>query len=434
MHRVRRSRTARSSGPVELALGWSLILLATLGPVYTLRFHLGGFLGPWEDDTWVRAVFMTLYVVTTCALVRAGVRGELRRPSWRAASLAALGVWSLASIAWSVAPAVTQWRSVLFCGSILAGAYLGLRFSVRALTALTGTACLTGVLAGIAMVLLRPSEGIMQRQGDYWAGIYFNRNSFAPVCAVAMLSLAVIAVAEAGRIRVLAALGAVVAAGALVMTQSRTALAGVAVCLIATGLATAVRVARRRDVPARVVGLVATAIVAVALVASFLLFHRALAAAGVDPTLDNRTPLWNFVRMEIGLRRFRGYGFYAYWSDPTSVTKSIGWLNWAPPTAHNGFLETGLGLGIPAMVLLIVTTLSTVVDSARRVWRESSVYGVWPLLIVLYFVFADLTESFVLPNQFLWILFVAMAVVPLGAALRSDRSQRAPRDLTVRAR
>jgi O-antigen ligase len=425
-------RTLEPAGAAELLLGWAVVFLTTLGPVYTARFHLGGFIGPWEDDAWVRATFVVLYLACAAALVRSGLLGQLRAASWRLVPLAALGAAALASMAWSVSPDQTPWRSVLFCGSIVAGAYLGLRFSVRDLLRVTAAATLTGVVVGVAVVLLWPDTGLMDREGAYWAGIYFNRNSFAPVCAVAVLSLGVLAWTETGWRRLLCAAGAVLSGVALLGTQSRTALAALGVCGVAAALAAAARLARHRGVSARATGAVCAAVVALALVVAYVGFDRAIAAVGVDPTLDNRTPLWNFVRMEIGLRRFRGYGFYAYWANPTLSIRAIGWLNWAPPTAHNGFLETGLGLGIPAMVTLIATTAWTLVDTARRVWRSMTAVGVWPLLIVVYFVVANLTESFVLPNQFLWVLFVAVAAASLrdvSTPATADRQREEPRSV-----
>lgn len=408
-----------AAGVVERTFAAALIFLTTLGPVYTVRFHLGGFLGPWEDDAWVRATFLAMYALATLALIITIGTGRARPASWRIAPIATLGFAAVVSVYWSVSPDPTAWRSTLFVGSLIAGIYLALRFDVPTLTILTAAACLAGVLAGTAMVVLRPSEGLMHRDGAYWAGIYFNRNSFAPVCAVAVLSLGVVAVAESGRARVVAIGGVLLSGFALVQTESRSAIAALVVCGCAAFVAAAAQFARRRGMPAGTAGLICGGFVTLGVLTSVALFGPIIRAIGIDPTLDNRTPLWNFVWMEIGLRRFRGYGFYAYWADPKSLTRAIGWLNWSPPTAHNGFLETGLGLGIPAMATLLVTVGWTMLDSARRVWRDLSAYGVWPLLLVIYFVLADLTESFVLPNQFLWILFVAVASTRLVAD--SDR-------------
>jgi O-antigen ligase len=269
---------------------------------------------------------------------------------------------------------------------------------------------MAGLLASLIEVWQRPERGIMARDGGFWAGIYFNRNSLAPVAALAIICAVLLMAKAIGARLVGGAASFTIAAIVLAETQARTALAALVGSLAVVGMG-AVLVRRRegtgrgRDMAAAAVGTLV-----VATVASIQLFDRAIAAVGVDPTLDNRTPLWNFVRMEIGRQPFQGYGFYGYWIADDNYGRIQGWLVWFPPSAHNGFLEVALGLGYVGAALLAVALVWAAVRTARAAWFDRRPTALFGVAMVAFFVLTDLTESFTLPNQFIWALFVAAAV------------------------
>lgn len=403
------ARQGDAATVVEQGFAALCLLATTLGPVYTLRRHLGDFPPPWEDDWFVQTLFGCIYAVAAAAIVVG--RRRCHRPSWRAVPLLALVVLGVCSTAWSVAPDQTLNRSALFAGTTVLGAWIGLRFSWAEQVRIVARAMLAGSAASAFVAVVWPSTGTMtDRPGAFWAGIYFNRNSLAPVAALGVLAALLAAAGASGARRPAWLLAAAIDAAVLIQTSARTALVVLLGCLGVTAGAVVARAALRRGIPTRTVALAAATVAASCLVASWAVFDRVVAWAGVDPTLDNRTPLWSFVRMEIGLRRFRGYGFYAYWVAPGTSTRAIGYLNWSPPTAHNGFLELGLGLGWTGLGLALIAVTSTIWSSAATAGRTRGVMVLWPLVATTFFVMADLTESFTLPNQFIWVVFVAAAV------------------------
>ncbi len=408
------SAEPQPAGAAEITLAVVGLFALTLGPIYTLRTELGGFDGIWEDDPFVRAVFAGLYVLAAIPLV-----GEIRRRGLPlvVVPFAALCAWAVASTLWSEIPGITLWRAMLFAGTTLFGLFLGRRFSSDALVAVTLAAMLSGVATSMLVVWRRPDRGIMTRDGNFWAGIYFNRNSLAPVAALAIICAVLFMVRSTGIRLVGGAAAFTVSAIVLAETQARTALAALGGSLAVAAAAWLLAQGRGRGMRGRDAAALAVTAVTLSVALAYLVFDRAVASVGVDPTLDNRTPLWNFVRMEIGLRPLEGYGFYSYWIDPGNRLRILGWIVWEPPSAHNGFLEVALGLGYVGAALLAVGLGWAALRTARRAWWCEHPTGVFGIAMVAFFVLTDLTESFTLPNQFIWALFVAVAVAgPLRPA------------------
>lgn len=155
----------------------------------------------------------------------------------------------------------------------------------------------------------------------------------------------------------------------------------------------------------------------VALVAVVVGRSRLLDLLGRDSSLESRTPLWRFTWHEFAERRLQGWGFYSYWATPETAYRARVTLEWYPPTSHNGLLETLLGLGTVGG-LLLVASLS--ITGCRIVRPDHDSLHSSPLFAAGAFIFAvvaNITESFVLPNQQILLLLAAAT-----AALARRRS------------
>jgi O-antigen ligase len=80
----------------------------------------------------------------------------------------------------------------------------------------------------------------------------------------------------------------------------------------------------------------------------------------------------------------------------------------AVPHAHNGFLEVWLGIGVIGLVILLIG-IARNMRSALRIARDSSdIDQAWPLILLIFTVFYNLTEnSFLAVNSLMWMIFVA---------------------------
>ncbi|HEY9298424.1 MAG TPA: O-antigen ligase family protein, partial [Phormidium sp.] len=123
---------------------------------------------------------------------------------------------------------------------------------------------------------------------------------------------------------------------------------------------------------------------------------------GKDLTLTGRTDIWAGVITMIK-QRPEGYGIGTFWLQPkTFMMRQFGWL---PPTAHNGFLELALDLGVPGLLIYCLISLRILVRAffLSRKWNIT-IDSFWPFIFFFFTISSNLTESS---------LFGANSVFPL---------------------
>ncbi len=134
-------------------------------------------------------------------------------------------------------------------------------------------------------------------------------------------------------------------------------------------------------------------------------------AAGRDSSFTGRVPLWQGL-LEIGGRSpVTGYGFASFWLGPDRVEEIWSRVNWTPTTAHNGYIDIFLDLGIVGLILLLLLLAQTYRNIGRT---YENAPGLSRLKIVLFTmaVFHNFTESsFGKPFSPIWLLFLLTAIV-----------------------
>jgi O-antigen ligase len=150
------------------------------------------------------------------------------------------------------------------------------------------------------------------------------------------------------------------------------------------------------------------------IVAGLLLAYRTAitSALGRSSDITGRTELWQWVVTMILRHPWLGYGFSGFWRggsfEYAYVERVIGW---SPVYSHDGYLEILLSLGAVGFLLfvwLIGTGLTRAVKHARR---GRSIYDLWPLAFLIYFLIHNLGESTILwQNCLEWALCIAAIV------------------------
>jgi O-antigen ligase len=144
--------------------------------------------------------------------------------------------------------------------------------------------------------------------------------------------------------------------------------------------------------------------------------------------LNARTLIWDFVRDSLDDRWAAGYGWFAFWDDPTRRAPFLEriarerpeWLDdfGALNTAHSTFMEVLLALGAVGLVLvLLVVALSM----GRAWWAAVDSTGVamaWWVAVGTFALVENATESMITINPLFWLLLVA----PGFAAVRHGES------------
>ena len=78
------------------------------------------------------------------------------------------------------------------------------------------------------------------------------------------------------------------------------------------------------------------------------------ALVGRDSSLTGRLPLWQEVFKEIAKRPLLGYGYSGFWVAESKEVQYL-WLKvgWPAPSAHDGYLDIVLQIGLIGLVLYI---------------------------------------------------------------------------------
>ena len=139
-----------------------------------------------------------------------------------------------------------------------------------------------------------------------------------------------------------------------------------------------------------------------------------LVLLGRDPTLTGRTEIWREVIPVILERPLLGHSIVSYWQ--LDIVKNLQW--WAA-TAHNGFLQILIDLGILGLALLVVQISSMFFHAVRWHGWQPGRGAIWPICMVSIFVLYNLVEVMLMTeNSIIWVLVVATSLGVRRAAAR----------------
>ncbi|HEY0035861.1 MAG TPA: O-antigen ligase family protein, partial [Longimicrobium sp.] len=151
-----------------------------------------------------------------------------------------------------------------------------------------------------------------------------------------------------------------------------------------------------------------------------------LTGMGKDPTLTGRTDIWDALITSIGQQPLLGYGYNGYWLGKEGpAAETLAAIGWETPSAHNGFLEVCLQLGLVGMGIVLFLYLGWFRRAFAAIRRTTTSDGLWPAVYAAFILLYNLTESVLLErNNLYWVLFVAVACSPLLRAEAEPTARR----------
>ena len=141
-------------------------------------------------------------------------------------------------------------------------------------------------------------------------------------------------------------------------------------------------------------------------------------STGKDATLTGRIPLWKDL-IRLGKNDiFFGSGYESYW---IKYYKEI-WAKWTflPISAHNGFVEVLLNLGLLGLAIMIYV-ISRPLSHLVTQDSLSQPLGYWNLTVLTLFIISNLTESWLICMSLGWYLFLTVLTIS-----GKDRLMRSP--------
>jgi exopolysaccharide production protein ExoQ len=358
----------------------------------------------------VQAVFGLIYIFVVVCLVkyRTAVVRLVLRERWTAA----ICLWALASVLWSVGPLESLRRALALTGTYAAGLYLAMKYEPKQQLRMMAFVLGLGAVASVAAAILFPSVAFMP--DGRLQGVYFMKNSLGRMMSLGAFCFALLALGER-RHRVVRVAMFLLCCALLLVSKSATAVVVTLLMLALLPLRRLLYLSTRKLVyVAAIVFPIAAAGVFWAVEYSDEIFL----SLGRDSSLTGRIPLWQLVLKEIALRPIRGYGFDAYWDswEGHRVSDTVNW-DVAVPHAHNGFLEVWLGLGLVGLAMILINLSRNFILALRTARSHREAESSWPLLLVVFTVLYNLTEVSLLGvNSMPWMAYGAVTFWLVRAA------------------
>jgi len=327
-------------------------------------------------------------------------------------------IWALVglmcvSALWSDSPAWVIKRGLVTLQTTTFGLYLALRFSLAGQVRLLAWVLAVTVAANVVYLVVAPGSAFMIYEGKRaFLGFMGHKNGMGILAALALPIFMLRARTRSpGRWVMLSGIGVVVAL--LVLSRSLTgALVGLTLCMMVALLP----VSRRLRRPAIV--LLPPAVLAMGAAAAMLgLADGVLVLLGRDPTLTGRTEIWREALPVVLERPLLGHSIASFWQRDI-VEKNFVWFS----TAHNGFLQQAIELGLVGVALLLLQIFSMLSHSMRRFGRQAGQEAIWPICMVSFFFLYNFSEVVLMKeNSIVWVLVVAASLGVRRAAVRRRR-------------
>ncbi len=380
-------------------------------------FWLGGTQGFLRELFKTREITSALLVISLLLLARQ--RRELRpllAASWPL--LLPVLVAALSPL-WSLDTQLSLRSALALEASTAFGLWLALRFDLAEQHYLVSLILAVIVVGSALLALLAPGVGVMPAvHPGAWKGLLFHKNALARVLALAVLACGLLVLAQP-RARAWAGSVAAIALAMFVPTRSVGGVAALALAAAPVGLAAALR---RLAPPARRRALLHCAVACCVLTAiAIAIAPTWLAWFGRDITLTRRTEIWALVFPAIAEQPWLGHGAGAFWHVAPTSREITRILHFDPGSAHNGFLDVALDLGVVGLVAFCVPFALALVRAVRLALDAPGAGALWPLAFLAWLVTSNLGEGALMRRGPLgWAVFVATA------ATLAARSRREP--------
>ena len=143
-----------------------------------------------------------------------------------------------------------------------------------------------------------------------------------------------------------------------------------------------------------------------------------------DVNLTDRADFWPLLIKKGMAHPWFGSGFDSFFTpqmqDSIQIELATTETYFKPNQAHNGYLQVFVNLGVTGLVLLMLVIYSAL-RNTFRISETSFEYGQMRLVLLACVLVSNWTEaSFARPTEFLWFLFLLVAINPVGDATQAS--------------
>jgi exopolysaccharide production protein ExoQ len=351
---------------------------------------------------------------------------------WRMALRLVPGIWpvlalvslALLSAAWSDYRSVTVHRAGSFATVTMWAWYIAARYDLKDVISIVRQAMWPIALASLAIGFGAPGLGQMP-DGDGWLGVFQTKNNLGTVMAIGIVLFFYTLLAEmfSQRPRFLSTIssvaGLLLCGGLLYLSHSSTSwvtgLIGLIFCVVA-------KLTQKRVGVAIITGTATVLLLAPAVLLAMDQLETIASMLGKDSTLSGRVDLWLMLPSYIMQRPWLGHGFGAFWVEESANVFEI-WMavDWQPPTAHNGWLDLLLELGVVGLSFTTIQIFLLLTNGIRAVIDGQEPGAQYLLATIFALLIHNLTESDLVRPGASWDLLV-IATVALAKIARQRQT------------
>ena len=412
----------------EYAYAATLLFFLTQGPVLSMWLAS-------EQENGRPALasqLATYFVVQIPALVLVSrQKFTLRDVRGPLGLLAIFCIWLTATTLWATNGQHSAVESVSLLTTFICGVYFAKRFTLIEKLTIVVVAMQPGLL--LSRYAIAHDWDLSTSIEGFWVGIYFNRNSLAPVAMVSVISalalLYVVYLTKSDRFRIykLCILADIVIFGFVVVlrTHSNTPIGG----LIAFGAVILFWEALRNSSLKSLLGnfkqtrsvyAVFIALVVVCSLGAIQFQSKVLQAFGETVTFNGRSEIWKYSWNGFLDRPLLGWGWMSAWRSWAFMKMDLWWTVEGVMWSHNAYLDVLLGGGVFAVGVFAAAV-------AWGVYRlvptdTENPIGSWPIAFVFFYLAVCTQESFIIGNHFLWMLFIALLTSTATTATQPNQS------------
>lgn len=301
-------------------------------------------------------------------------------------------LWALIGTVWAIEPDLVFRRSLLqatIIGAVVLPA-IAARRPQAILDRLFWLFALLGFVNLGAVVLYSP--GPIGHEG-----IYTHKNMLGGVAATLFLFALFHAFSGGGALRRLFALGMCIIAWILLIASDSKTSIGLAILIPISAVLLAVFARSFRLSPALMVplGFGILALVYWIGVRTYIWDFESVATFIFgDPTLTQRTEIWDFALKMIQRRPWTGFGYESFWGvsfESPSVREAPGFIA-KLHSGHNGFIDLIVHTGFVGLALAMASLLA-LLHACGRIAQYSMTFGTTLLALTLSCIFYNFTES-----------------------------------------
>lgn len=329
--------------------------------------------------------------------------------------LLAVGI-PLISVIWSTVPEQTLAHNRALLSSTAFGMYLATRYTPKEQMRLMVWLFGVYVLLNLVTPLVFPSYGMASNDGLSWQGIAGHKNGLAAAMAVATMLFLDLGV-YGYKYRRIFFLGAAIAFTILILSNGKGALASFMALLPLLPFYKIAQQNYKLRTFFSVFALLITLVIIIITLANMEFIVVDL--LGKDMEFTGRIPLWNYLIQRGMERPWLGYGYGAFWTNPTETLRialNVSWMSsiasGVKAHAHSAYIDLFLQLGWIGASLMTLSFLTMLFRTILLLGLTRQIEYFWMLQLLLFMAIGNIANNageFLAYRSLYWVLYVSSA-------------------------